>query len=313
MPIIAIALLLLVSCTIQNDSKPKIRFVDNNGNPKQIEIKKIEMNSRSMNQQRITSDSKLNAENKSLPTISSDKMAPVYTKSDSDAQMSLIKSEIENPANPIITKSENSKQDQQPIAQNPVDVQIFTDQSINQKTATSISEKNIESAPKPVTVLIPKFNDQTSKTNLSSENDKKNMNAPSSDEANQSAKEILFKLDDVKSNQDDAAIAANDDIKPKSGKIVFTGNSALKKAFTAKKPEAQKFYVQIGSFLQREKARNLIEEMRKIARGKVETSQNADRITYRALLGPFTNKSDAKSLAAKIRENGQDAILVKSN
>lgn len=73
----------------------------------------------------------------------------------------------------------------------------------------------------------------------------------------------------------------------------------------------KKYFVQTGSYTAKEVADQELKEMKKFARGKVEKVEMTDRITYRVLLGPYTNKAQARKMVNKIVNSGHDAILVK--
>ena len=53
--------------------------------------------------------------------------------------------------------------------------------------------------------------------------------------------------------------------------------------------------------------------MQKFYKGKIELAETADRKMYRVLLGPFTNKIQARKMVNKVVNSGHEAILVKGN
>ncbi|MFM7621347.1 MAG: SPOR domain-containing protein [Alphaproteobacteria bacterium] len=74
---------------------------------------------------------------------------------------------------------------------------------------------------------------------------------------------------------------------------------------------SKKYFVQTGSYTAQEVADQELKEMRKFAKGKVEKVEMTDRITYRVLLGPYTNKAQARKMVNKVVNSGHEAILVK--
>ena len=74
----------------------------------------------------------------------------------------------------------------------------------------------------------------------------------------------------------------------------------------------KKYFVQTGSYSSQEVADQELKDMKKFARGKVEKVEMSDRITYRVLLGPYTNKAQARKMVNKIVNAGHEAILVKN-
>lgn len=74
---------------------------------------------------------------------------------------------------------------------------------------------------------------------------------------------------------------------------------------------SKKYFVQTGSYTAKEVADEELKEMKKFSRGKVEKVEMTDRITYRVLLGPYTNKAQARKMVNKIVNSGHEAILVK--
>jgi cell division protein FtsN len=76
---------------------------------------------------------------------------------------------------------------------------------------------------------------------------------------------------------------------------------------------AKSYYVQTGSYIAKDIADQELKLMKKFSQGRVEKVQiSEDRITYRVLLGPFTNKAQARKMVNKIVNSGHEAILVKN-
>lgn len=76
---------------------------------------------------------------------------------------------------------------------------------------------------------------------------------------------------------------------------------------------AKKYYAQVGSYGAKEMADEQLVIMQKFHKGKIELAQTADRKMYRVLLGPFSNKIQARKMVNKIVNSGHEAILVKGN
>lgn len=75
-------------------------------------------------------------------------------------------------------------------------------------------------------------------------------------------------------------------------------------------PAAGKFYVQIGSFESKDNAQASLLKMKKFGSGKLETI-DGDKVIYRALIGPFKDKTSAIQIMQKIKKSGHDAIVTK--
>ena len=51
--------------------------------------------------------------------------------------------------------------------------------------------------------------------------------------------------------------------------------------------------------------------MKKFHKGKIQTV-DGKKVVHRVILGPFSNKSQARKLVKKIKNSGHDAILIKT-
>ncbi len=124
---------------------------------------------------------------------------------------------------------------------------------------------------------------------------------------------------DLASSKDEENIE-NKDIKnnpkePKQAnkpKEIFA-NKNIKNKNDLEKNSVKKYYVQVGSYIAKEVADEELKTMKKFHRGKVELVETQDRRIYRVLLGPFTNKNQARKLVANVLNSGHEAILVKVN
>lgn len=90
--------------------------------------------------------------------------------------------------------------------------------------------------------------------------------------------------------------------KAKVGKVVPLGK--------VEKSSGRQFFVQVGSFSTMSGAKQTLSKMQKFHRGKIETVEG-EKIIYRVLLGPMPNRAKTNEMVAKIKDSGQDAILVK--
>lgn len=85
-----------------------------------------------------------------------------------------------------------------------------------------------------------------------------------------------------------------------------------KKSLESDKTLAKKYYVQTGSYASKQVALDELAMMKKFHKGKIETVEASDKTMHRVLLGPFTNKNQARKLVNKVVNSGHEAILVKS-
>ncbi|GDX36603.1 hypothetical protein LBMAG18_11140 [Alphaproteobacteria bacterium] len=116
-------------------------------------------------------------------------------------------------------------------------------------------------------------------------------------------------------------LASSKDDLDDSSKVNKNSDPQLKESKQHKKNQQQskknpsisekKYFVQTGSYSSQEVADQELKDMKKFARGKIEKVEMSDRITYRVLLGPYTNKAQARKMVNKIVGNGHEAILVK--
>jgi len=72
----------------------------------------------------------------------------------------------------------------------------------------------------------------------------------------------------------------------------------------------KKIFVQVGSFVNQAAADSLLQKMEKFHAGKVEVVEG-DKVIYRVLLGPFTDKASATKMVKRVAAAGHDAILTK--
>ena len=89
-------------------------------------------------------------------------------------------------------------------------------------------------------------------------------------------------------------------------KILSKDNASLKKGL-------KRYYAQVGSYGAKEMADEQLVIMQKFYKGKIELAETSDRKMYRVLLGPFTNKIQARKMVNKVVNSGHEAILVKGN
>ena len=70
-------------------------------------------------------------------------------------------------------------------------------------------------------------------------------------------------------------------------------------------------FVQTGAFSTMNNAEKSSLAVQKFAKVQIEESANGDQKIYRVLLGPFSNKTKANQLIAKIKKAGHEAIIVR--
>ncbi len=70
-------------------------------------------------------------------------------------------------------------------------------------------------------------------------------------------------------------------------------------------------FVQTGAFSTMNNAEKSSSAVQKFAKVQIEESANGDQKIYRVLLGPFSNKTKANQVIAKIKKAGHEAIIVR--
>ena len=118
---------------------------------------------------------------------------------------------------------------------------------------------------------------------------------------------------DEESNNFDNKINNNKQTKPKEIFAQKKSAKILSEDVVPSKSTSKKYYVQVGSYGAKEMADEELIMMQKFHKGKIELAETADRKMYRVLLGPFTNKIQARKMVNKVVNSGHEAILVKGN
>ncbi|MFM2200360.1 MAG: hypothetical protein RL769_415 [Pseudomonadota bacterium] len=158
------------------------------------------------------------------------------------------------------------------------------------------------------TAKAPVLNSYNAKNNSDPLNSKEKTNmvfAGRQQEKSVAEYDLANSKDDVDDAQD---LTASNNPQQKNKKLDKKEQEQNKKVSAG---SSKKYFVQTGSYTAKEVADQELKEMKKFARGKVEKVEMTDRITYRVLLGPYTNKAQARKMVNKIVNSGHDAILVK--
>lgn len=87
--------------------------------------------------------------------------------------------------------------------------------------------------------------------------------------------------------------------------------STAKKSVAKTVKSQKEYFVQVGSFGDENNAKNSLANMKKFHAGTIKQETVNGMITNRVLLGPFTNKSNARKLISDVKSSGHDAILIK--
>lgn len=161
---------------------------------------------------------------------------------------------------------------------------------------------------------------QGQETQINQQNDVAENNAPADFTNNQAA---ATKVDEVveydlgieqeKKNSSSQNQVTTQEILATESAKKFHMNAVEKNKKSSKKSvknKSQKYFVQVGSFINESSAEALLNKMKKFHSGKIKTV-NGEKIIHRVLLGPITNKQKARALIKKIQASGSEAILVK--
>jgi cell division protein FtsN len=164
------------------------------------------------------------------------------------------------------------------------------------------------------TLEAPTLNSQNKIPNDNLKNQEKNnmMFAGRQDEKIVSEYDLANSRDE-ESNNFDNKINNNKQSKPKEIFAQKKRAKILSEDIVSSKAGSKKYYVQVGSYGAKEIADEELIMMQKFHKGKIELAETSDRKMYRVLLGPFTNKIQARKMVNKIVNSGHEAILVKGN
>jgi cell division protein FtsN len=163
------------------------------------------------------------------------------------------------------------------------------------------------------TLDAPTLNSQNKIPNDNLKNQEKNnmIFAGRQDEKIISEYDLANSRDEENDNSDNKI--NNKQSKPKEIFARKKNAKILSEEIASSKIGSKKYYVQVGSYGAKEIADEELIMMQKFYKGKIELAETADRKMYRVLLGPFTNKAQARKMVNKIVNSGHEAILVKGN
>lgn len=302
MPVIFIfisVIILTTSCQNRQNNKPEIRFVDLKGNSRAIEIKKFSPNVvDQQHKDQFATRSAAIAENQSNVQNSSN--AEYGNKINSSTRVLEKNNQPENLYNQASDQITN-------LSQNPKIVQN------NPKLSVQNSQEELQNAGKENLFAAKGGGEEVDLTGeVGGKNSDILQDSLISSQDQESGLEALEVKEENKKNQeksDSANLFFVDKNKAKIGKEP----SKIPVVLATKSANSQKlrYYLQVGSFSSEKNAISTVEKLSEYGRGKVEIARIGERKIYRSLVGPFVSKIQASNIANQIKENGQEAIIVK--
>lgn len=338
-------LLFLSSCLDGGEQKPIVRLVDMQGRPKNIKVKNIEMNSQITSSETEASNSTIVQNQNEAPNNNFNAQNPKIKIEDSPKRNDFgsfsseaLKNSLYSQSNPAKDSSLDQLKSQNELkSANIASPERFvaTNQSDSPVTIPIIKSTNSPSNIKPI---------ESSSQNIVVENLSNRpsyvLNQNQSFEPNNTGNttpEIEFNLSKSEGSEEkklpekilnfsSPATNKNNDLGDNK-KIIFQedqgtesiiikrkakSNPVVTKIEIKQKPSIKKYYVQIGSFSNERAAEDSLSKMNRFSSGKIESVEKDEKTIYRALLGPFKDKNGASAMVKKIKNSGNEAIIVRS-
>lgn len=194
-------------------------------------------------------------------------------------------------------------------------VSNFPEKNASQQNEKLENETNIGSnidlgAPQPENNFTRIFEEKSGKNEIFATKVEAKNSAPLIYKLqNDSAKEV----DNVFVDNDKEAIEIDLSTEVVANKVPEKKAKKIKKTVVKKsKVQAKKeYFIQVGSFGSQDNASNKLADMEKFHSGEVKQEMVNGAITNRVLLGPFTDKNNARKLLNEVKNSGHEAILIK--
>jgi len=262
-----------VSCTKKSDDAVKIRIVNLQGEPAAVQIKSLDSNLEAIKQQEQIKESKNFASKSSMG--SGGKFQPASSINNRDSELREVSLGQRQP------ESDYTK--------------IANENNFVSESNSSLLNKN----------------DQLNSQDIQEKEQKSNTIYVFNDGKKTASEEVLTKQVDSRDTQDDSQGSIEIDLSKEEKKDSNIAKVA-KKTPVAKGGQ-KLYYVQVGSYSNVENANSRLNKMSSFHKGLVKEFTINEVVTNRVLLGPFTKKSKALKLMNKIKNSGEDAVIIKDN
>ncbi len=316
-----LVLSILFSCQYQQSEKPEIRFVNQKGKSRNLEIRKFDSYQSEQIAEKETKNSNFPAQKdaKNLESLDFSYTAknPQITKLQAQSQDQSQQNPNYSQDNPSLNSNKNSQA--YPKNLSPGDSFSYLDQpnQIIYKKPSTPAQNNLENVvsneeSKPFEEKISER--EVDLTNFKDEESKKvNINSSQGSQENfvnsESRNEVIFKNNSRDEKSDSRAIFGKKEKRSKASSTFDKSSTATKEA---KNKSGLNYYLQIGSFSSKNRAIETVDKMNDYGQGKVEIAEFNNKKIYRSLLGPYVSKIQAKNIAAQIKETGQEALIITS-
>jgi len=310
---VVLSLTLIFGCSLKDEKKPEIRFVDLQGNARSIKTRVPEANAKMMSDQSYNNGSQQSSpeiqneylENKKVSQdISSPKykdfnpqknnFTPKFTDSDTyPKNPSISQSKVE-------TENKNITENNEPV----IEYDLSKEDDYSNKTASKNNSSPKESLDQENENLNSKKRDYANKNGLNSNgsleySEEENGEFKSTKTLKKSPKFITSSI--KKSGLKTPNTSNIDEEESEEAQTQYIGKSG------------GKVYVQVGSFLTSNGAKQQLLKSKDLGKGKVLVAYNKqNKRIYRSVYGPFKSKNSASKFRDKVIDSGNEAIIIVS-
>ena len=310
---VVLSLTLIFGCSSKEQQKPEIRFVDLQGNARSIKTRVPEANAKMMSDQSYNfnsqqSNPEINNEylenKKNSPGIASLKDKDLITqKNNFTPKFTDSDTYIKNPPisqSKVETENQNVVENNEPV----IEYDLSKEDDSNNKIANKNNLSLKESLGQENENLNSKKREYANKNNLNS-----NGSLEYSEEENgefKSTKTLKKSPKFITSSIKKSALKT-----PNTSNIDEEESEEAHTQYIGK--SGGRFYVQVGSFLTSNGAKQKLLKSKNLGKGKVLVAYNKqNKRIYRSVYGPFKSKNSASKFRDKVIDSGNEAIIIVS-
>ena len=308
---VVLSLTLIFGCSSKEQQKPEIRFVDLQGNARSIKTRVPEANAKMMSDQSYNfnsqqSNPEINNEylenKKNSPGIASLKDKDLITqKNNFTPKFTDSDTYIKNPPisqSKVETENQNVVENNEPV----IEYDLSKEDDSNNKIANKNNLSVKESLGQENENLNSKKREYANKNNLNSNgsleySEEENGEFKSTKTLKKSPKFITSSI--KKSGLKTPNTSNIDEEESEEAQTQYIGKSG------------GKVYVQVGSFLTSNGAKQRLLKSKDLGKGKVLVAYNKqNKRIYRSVYGPFKSKNSALKFRDKVIDSGNEAIII---
>lgn len=308
---VVLSLTLIFGCSSKEQQKPEIRFVDLQGNARSIKTRVPEANAKMMSDQSYNfnsqqSNPEINNEylenKKNSPGIASLKDKDLITqKNNFTPKFTDSDTYIKNPPisqSKVETENQNVVENNEPVIEYDLSKEDDSNNKISNKNNLSLKE----SLGQENENLNSKKREYANKNNLNSNgsleySEEENGEFKSTKTLKKSPKFITSSI--KKSGLKTPNTSNIDEEESEEAQTQYIGKSG------------GKVYVQVGSFLTSNGAKQRLLKSKDLGKGKVLVAYNKqNKRIYRSVYGPFKSKNSALKFRDKVIDSGNEAIII---